>query len=200
MYTGSMDPLLRVTAVLETGALGWLDKLLIAVWRGSSYDGADAFYREMKAGVLRHGSGVGHLAVIEPNTPLPDAASRERIASIFDEHPAAVSGVCVVFEGTGFFAAAVGSVATGIMFLSGRNMPFKVSNSLPEGVIFLGRHLPDPDFSVLACLSAVERLRRRMHGRPSFLPEAEPLTPRGGSSGPPSANYAGNIAGGRRLV
>ena len=172
-----MESQVRVTAVLETGAMGWLDTVLIAVWRGSSPESADVFYREMKTAVMRGATGIGHLAVIEPGAPLPDPYSRSRIASIFDECPEAMSAVSVVFEGTGFFAAAVGSVATGIMFLSGRRTPFKIATTLPEGALFLGRHVPSPDFSVRGCLDAVGLLRQRMNGRPSFLPDAPAIEP-----------------------
>lgn len=180
-----MDSPVRVSAVLETGALGWRGKLLIAVWRGTSYEGADAFYREMKAGISRHGSGVGHLAVIEHGCPLPSSDSRARIASIFDEYPDSVSCVSVVFEGTGFLAAAVGSVATGIMFLSGRRMPFKVHNSVPEAAVFLGRHM-DERLAIAEVRDAVELLRRRLYGRPSFLPDRDPDAPVVLSSRPPT--------------
>lgn len=179
-----MDSPVRVSALLETGALGWRGKLLIAVWRGTSYEGADTFYREMKAGILRYGSGVAHLAVIEQGSSLPSSDSRARIASIFDEYPQSVSCVSVVFEGTGFFAAAVGSVATGIMFLSGRRMPFKVHNSVPEAAVFLGRHM-HVRVPIAETRDAVETLRRRLYGRPSFLPDRDPEAPVLPTSRPP---------------
>jgi len=162
----------QVSAIMEDGAMGWLDKVLVAVWRGASIGSADLFYDEMRRGIVRHQRGLGHLAVIEPRTPLPPSEARERIASIFNEYPDSTSAVSVVFEGTGFFAAAVGSVATGIMFLSGRRTPFKVATNIGEAALFLTRHVrgPEGNLSARDYADAVEVLRRRLHGTPSVLP------------------------------
>lgn len=164
---------MQISAIMDDGAMGWLDKVLIAVWRGASMESADLFYEEMRRGIQIHERGLGHLAVIEPHTPLPPAEARERIASVFNEYPESTSAVSVVFEGTGFFAAAVGSVATGIMFLSGRRTPFKVATNLGEAALFLTRHVRDSSgrLSVRGYTEAVEVLRRRLHGVPSIAPK-----------------------------
>lgn len=164
----------QISTIMDEGAFGWLDKLLIAVWRGASVESADLFYEEMRRGIARHERGLGHLAVIEPKTPLPPPDARARIAEVFNEYPDATAAVSVVFEGTGFFAAAVGSVATGIMFLSGRRTPFKVATNLGEAALFLSRHIRGVDgpMSARACSTAVEVLRRRLHGTPSMVPNA----------------------------
>lgn len=145
----------------ETGILGWLDKLLIAVWRGSTIEGAEVFYEEMKRGFELYEKGVGHLAVIEPKTPMPPTEARQRISQVFDEYPKSCSVVAVVFEGSGFFASAVGSVASGIMLLTGRNTPFKVCNSLPEAALFIAQHMTiyGEPMSPGLCKQAVDHLR-----------------------------------------
>jgi hypothetical protein len=92
---------------------------------------------------------------------MPSSEVRQRITQVFDEHPDACAAVAVVFEGTGFFASAVGSVASGIMLLSGRKTPFRVCNSIPEAALFLARHMSvhgEPITPGL-CKSAVEELR-----------------------------------------
>jgi hypothetical protein len=164
----------------EVGVLGWIDKLLIAVWRGSSIDGADIFYDEMKRGFERHQSNVGHLAVIEPKTDMPPPEARRRISQVFDEHPEACSVVAVVFEGSGFFASAVGSVASAIMLLSGRTTPFKVCNNLPEAALFMTRHISvhgDP-ITPGVCRGAVDHLRTQFKKeRGSLRPPS--LAPKG---------------------
>lgn len=159
------------------GVLGWLDKLLIAVWRGSSKEGSDIFYEEMKEGFQRYKSGVSHLAVIEPKAPMPSSEARQRITQVFDEHPDACAAVAVVFEGSGFFASAVGSVASGIMLLSGRNTPFRVCNSIPEAALFLARYTTvyEEPITPGLCKSAVGDLRvelglPRQTSRPPRMP------------------------------
>jgi hypothetical protein len=161
----------------ETGVLGWLDKLLIAVWRGSTLEGADVFYDEMKRGFQQYGTGVGHLAVIEPKTPMPPPEARQRISQVFDEHPEACSVVAVVFEGSGFFASAVGSVASGIMLLTGRKTPFKVCNSLPEAALFMTQHLSvyGEPITPGVCKQAVDHLRFQIKKqRASMRPPSTP--------------------------
>jgi hypothetical protein len=164
----------------DTGVLGWLDKLLIAVWRGSTIEGAEVFYDEMKRGFERYQKGVGHLAVIEPKTPMPPSEARQRISQVFDEYPKSCSCVAVVFEGTGFFASAVGSVASGIMLLTGRNTPFKVCNSLPEAALFIAQHMTiyGEPMSPGVCKQAVDHLRGQIkQQRASMRPSRPPSTP-----------------------
>jgi hypothetical protein len=168
----------QIRQAREVGVMGWIDKLLIAVWRGSSIEGADIFYEEMKEGFERHRSNVGHLAVIEAKTPMPAPEARRRISQVFDEYPQACSVVAVVFEGSGFFASAVGSVASGIMLLSGRTTPFKVCNNLPEAALFMTRHISVYGEPLTPGLfkGAVDHLRtqfKKERGslRPSLIPK-----------------------------
>lgn len=84
---------LEISFVSEVCALGWVGRLQIAVWREGNASTANVFYREMKAGISRFGSGVGHLAVIEPHTPLPAPELRKSLVRAFEEHPTAVSAV-----------------------------------------------------------------------------------------------------------
>ncbi|WP_437637490.1 hypothetical protein [Sorangium sp. So ce854] len=149
----------------EICVIGWVDRLQIAVWRGSGVDEAYMFYRDMKAGIARFRSGLGHLAVIEPGTPLPPPEARKIIARVFNEHPGAVSAVSVACEGQGFFASAVRSVATGLMMLASTPVPFRLSGSVDDSVAFLAKHLAgggSPRDSALAYARAVQEMRRMM--------------------------------------
>ncbi|WP_437624860.1 hypothetical protein [Sorangium sp. So ce1151] len=146
--------------------LGWVDRLHIAVWRGSGVDESHMFYREMKAGIARFGSGVGHLAVIEPGTPLPPPEARKVIARVFNEHPGAVSAVSVASEGQGFFASAVRSVATGLMMLTRTPVPFRLSGSVVDSAAFLSKHIVSPDGAPhdgRLYVHAVLEMRRKLH-------------------------------------
>ena len=146
--------------------LGWVDRLHIAVWRGSGIDESHMFYREMKAGIARFGSGIGHLAVIEPGTPLPPPEARKIIARVFNEHPGAVSAVSVACEGQGFFASAVRSVATGLMMLTRTPVPFRLSGSVVDSATFLSKHLGPLDGAPhdgRAYVHAALEMRRKLH-------------------------------------
>ncbi|HEY8944780.1 MAG TPA: hypothetical protein VIM73_10980, partial [Polyangiaceae bacterium] len=80
-----MDTLLRVSAVLNSGAIGWLNKLSIVAWVESTYEMADAVYREMRTGVQQHGGGISQLIIMDPASGLPDAKSRAKLAVAFEE-------------------------------------------------------------------------------------------------------------------
>lgn len=154
----------EVCVVSELCALGWLDRVQIAVWRGSNAYATDVFYREMKAGISRFGSGVAHLAVIEPHTPLPPPEIRMSLVRAFKEHPTAVSAVSVAFEGQGFFASAIHSLATGLMLMANTRIPFRPCSSVADSVEFLSKHLtaPGAPLNPRICIDAVEELRRQL--------------------------------------
>ncbi|MGK4001383.1 hypothetical protein WMF31_02075 [Sorangium sp. So ce1036] len=156
-----------VRLVNEICALGWVDRLQIAVWRENDIYTARVFYREMKAGISRFGSGLGHLAVIEPNTPLPPPEVRKIIIRVFEEHPTAVGAVSVAFEGQGFFASAVRSVATGIMMLANSRAAFRPCGNVADSANFVSRHLAASGAPINPgiCIDAVEVLRRQMGQR-----------------------------------
>jgi hypothetical protein len=163
-----VHPVVEPTIVCPEGSLGWVDKLLIAVWRSSSMEAAEVFYQQMRAGVLRHGSGTGHLAVIEPKSNTPSPAARKRIAQVFNEHPEAIDAVAVVFVGQGFFAATVGSVATAIMLLAHRAFPFRVYGNLGDAAHFFNRHMDfgESGLGPARLTSAVDALRERLYAPP----------------------------------
>ncbi|WP_437816281.1 hypothetical protein [Sorangium sp. So ce1078] len=154
----------EVRLVNDICAMGWVDRLNIAVWRSNGVAEAHTYYREMKAGISRFGWGIGHLAVIEPGTPLPPPEIRKLIVRVFNEYPGAVSAVSVACEGQGFFASAVRSVATGLMMLASTPVTFRLSGSVVDSAAFLSKHMtagPAPLDAALV-VSAVQELRHRM--------------------------------------
>lgn len=171
--------MLEVRLVEDVCVFGWLDKLFIAVWRGSDLAASRLFYKEMKDGILRHQSGVGHLAVIEPRTPLPPSEARQLIAQVFDEHPSSVAAVSVAFEGQGFFASAVRSVATGIMMLTGTRVPFRPCGSVMDSALFLSKHMRHRGglLPPQLCVDAVQQLRGKWSSPPGALGAASKVSP-----------------------
>ncbi|AGP34683.1 hypothetical protein [Sorangium cellulosum] len=157
----------EVGLVNEICAMGWVDRLHVAVWRGNGVAEAHTFYREMKAGIARFGWGIGHLAVIEPGTPLPPPDIRKIIVRVFDEYPGAVGGVSVACEGQGFFGSAVRSVATGLMMLAKTPVPFRLSGSVVDSAAFLSTHVAAgaAPLEPAAVVGAVQELRHRMRTR-----------------------------------
>lgn len=157
----------EVSFVNELCAIGWLDRLQIALWRDANIQTAHVFYREMKAGISRFGSGLGHLAIVEPETPLPPPEMREIVVRVFAEHPTAVSAVAVVVEGHGFYASAVRSVVTGLVLLANTRIPHRTCSSVAASVDFLSKHLTafGAPLDQEICIGAVEELRRHLGRR-----------------------------------
>ncbi|MGK4001382.1 hypothetical protein WMF31_02070 [Sorangium sp. So ce1036] len=161
----------EVCLINEACAFGWLDRLQIAVYREGNLYEARVFYREMKAGIARFGSGIGHLAVADPQVSLPPPEVRKTAIRVFEEHPTAVSAVAVAFEGQGFFASAVRSAVTGLMLLAKPRIPIRPCGSVADAVAFLSRYVTvsGAPLEPRLCIDAVEELRRRMgrQGAPS---------------------------------
>src|SRR5258706_3022512 len=65
------------------------------------------------------------LTVVEMNAPLPDAKVRERLAAFLAEQGPKIKRSAVVFEGSGFRAAAVRGVVTGLTMLARVPYPHK---------------------------------------------------------------------------
>ncbi|XXX79408.1 hypothetical protein WMF30_11590 [Sorangium sp. So ce134] len=108
--------------------------------------------------------GIGHLAVIEPGTPLPPPEIRKIIVRVFNEYPGAVGGVSVACEGQGFFASAVRSVATGLMMLASTPVPFRLSGRVVDSAAFLSAHMAagEAPLAPAMVVGAVQELRHLM--------------------------------------
>jgi hypothetical protein len=70
--------------------------------------------------------GVGLITIVEADAPLPSGRAREDLAKFMADNNQVIKTSVVVFEGTGFRAAAVRSVVTGLTMLARQAFPHKV--------------------------------------------------------------------------
>lgn len=122
----------------------WKD-LLIAVWRGdttlSGVQLGQHFFKEhMHAHA--HAAGVLLLTVIESDAPAPGSQERAALGKLLDSGKGGTRRSAVVYEGTGFRAATVRSVVTGLSLFSRPPYPHKIFATVPDAAFFLCEGAP----------------------------------------------------------
>lgn len=159
-------PKLELAFQNEFGSAGWLGRVFIVVWRKDSPRMGKWFADELAAGASRFKSNIAHLCVAERTMPSPPPEARNTIAEALRTHRDAMTGVAVVFEGQGFFASIVRSVATNIAMLMGNSTPVKTMSTLVEAAQFLGMHMRAAEHQLSAeqLEEAVSTLRARFAG------------------------------------
>lgn len=100
--------------------LAGFDNTFVVVWRNrTTIEGVRALCLHMERFAVKHGHSVGLITIVEPNAPILPRESREAIADFLGVFSKSIVASALVFEGTGFGAAAVRSVVA-TMILLGR--------------------------------------------------------------------------------
>lgn len=117
--------------------LGHWGPLFICSWRfKTEMDGADDLAVTCSAFAKEYPDGIGLLTIIEDKAPAPDNDARSRIADFLGQAEfIAASGVA--FEGSGFRAAAVRSIVSGLTILARQPFPHKVFSSISSTMDWL---------------------------------------------------------------
>ncbi|WP_437287418.1 serine/threonine-protein kinase [Sorangium sp. So ce406] len=84
----------------------------------------------------QHPRGIGLLTIVEGEAPLPQAAARRALARFLAEASAFIRCSAVVLEGSGFRAAAVRSVVTGLSLVARQRFPHRVCDIEEAGLMF----------------------------------------------------------------
>ncbi|WP_437562178.1 hypothetical protein [Sorangium sp. So ce542] len=112
-------------------------QIFCAIWRRETT--ADAVRRVHHACVefaKQYPRGIGLLTVVEGEASLPPAGARKALASFLAQASSVIRCSAVVFEGSGFRAAAVRSVVTGLSLLARQRFPHKVCDIAEAGRMF----------------------------------------------------------------
>jgi hypothetical protein len=118
-------------------AIGHWRNVFICIPKKSNLKGVGLLRKGLERLARTSGTGVGLVVIIEPDADSPVSEERKQFAAINRDTPG-LKGVAVVFEGRGFKASAVRSVAAGIAFLSRSPIPHKVFSVLPEAAAWIG--------------------------------------------------------------
>jgi len=114
--------------------------VFIVVWRTDTTQTlVRALGRHVERFSASHREGIAMIVIIEENCAMPDSATREVLATDMKKHESFTKQMALVYEGTGFRAAALRSIVVGLHMLSRQRVPTKVVSTVDEGVAWLGR-------------------------------------------------------------
>lgn len=139
-------------------------QIFAVVWRwDTTLEGAQALQRECSKFAMRHPRGIGLLTIVSEKAPMPASPARQAVASFLTHGSSYIKCSAVLMEGTGFRAAAVRSVVTGLTMLAKQAYPHRVC-SVPDAVSMLSRELPVASGQAInptALRAAIDDLRQR---------------------------------------
>jgi hypothetical protein len=138
-------------------------QVFAVVWRrDTTLDAARALERECRKFALKHPGGIGLLTIVSERAPMPASPVRQAVADFLGQGSTYIRGSAVLMEGTGFRAAAVRSVVTGLTMLAKQAYPHRVC-SVPDAVSLLAHNLPGANGRAVnpaALRAAIDELRQ----------------------------------------
>lgn len=145
--------------------MSW-DRCLGLVWKKeTTVAGMQAYTKVYRDVSLRYPSGIYLLTIVEEEARMPPYEAREAVAIFLRNSTGRVRMSAVVHEGSGFRAAAVRSVVTGIAMLSKVGFPHHIFATVEQAAKWLGTtHFRDvdPEYTVLAVNDGRERASLQM--------------------------------------
>jgi hypothetical protein len=117
----------RVVTKNHDYALATWTEIVAVVWRHETTVEAVRQLDEAVAELARsHPKGIGMLTVVAEGAPLPPSAARKAIADLLTASTSFIRCSAVIMEGSGFRAAAVRSVVTGLTMLAKHDFPHEI--------------------------------------------------------------------------
>lgn len=141
----SQDPrsdveLFHVDQDLIVGGAG---RLVVLVWRRrTTIEGVRVCREYVARRCVRKGDDFAIMSIVEAKATLPDSQARHAIAEMLQNGDRCFQISGLVFEGTGFFAATIRSVVTGITLMAKQNYPHRVFDSVASAARFFEREQP----------------------------------------------------------
>ncbi len=137
---------------------------VIVIWRKDTTADAVKQLRELFQKTSTMTQAVCLLTIVEPNAPPPSSDVRDALAGVLGEFGKLIKFSAVAFEGSGFRAAMVRGVVTGLTMLARMPYPHKVFAGVDDSVRWLcgnatGIGWRDTPTDVI---EAVAELRRRI--------------------------------------
>lgn len=120
--------------------VGCSGNLLLVVWRNETTCEGVEICREHLVDVCSgRGCEFAIMIVVEKRAQLPESAARDALASLMHDASKWIQVSALVFEGTGFIAAAIRGVVTGISMLARQSFPHRVFDSVSDASVFIER-------------------------------------------------------------
>jgi hypothetical protein len=149
-------------------ALATWQQIFAVIWRKeTTLHGAIHLRSACTEFASRNPRGIGLLTIIEPNAPLPPSEIRKSIADFLQEGSSFIKCSTVIFEGTGFRAAAVRSVVTGLTLMAHQAFPHRVCHLVEASQMYADILSPATGRVVVAehFRSTLAELRGRINAR-----------------------------------
>ena len=154
----------NIVAQDEDYVLATWQQIFVVVWRrDTTLEAVAALHRECREFATKHPLGIGLLTIVSEKAPMPPSPARHAVADFLAQGSAYIKCSAVLMEGTGFRAAAVRSVVTGLTMLAKQAYPHRVC-SLPDAVAMLSHTLTRVGGRALnatAMHAAIDELRQR---------------------------------------
>lgn len=150
----------QVIKVDTNHCLGSCGPVLVLVWRRESTRSAvmDAM-RAVQALRALHPGGLGIIVVVEPTAAPPSGEIRRALAETLGSLGPVVKRSALVHEGTGFRAAAVRAVVTGLSAIAQQPYPHQVFDSVDLAATWVMQGLPREATSAEELREAIGALR-----------------------------------------
>lgn len=138
-------------------SLYWVENVGIVCWhKPLSAPVIEALHREAEPQRRRYPSGMSFVHIGQPEYALIDAATRETFVRILKELDGYAAATAIIVRASGFWASALRSVATGIVFLARSSAELRLHENVDE----LMAWLPAKHEAVTGVKLDLERLRR----------------------------------------
>jgi hypothetical protein len=148
--------------------VGSAENLMLVVWRNATTrDGVEICRKHLMENCSGRGCEFAIMTIVEQCAQLPEAAARDDLAALMHEGSRWIQVSALVFEGTGFIAAAIRGVVTGISMFARQSFPHRVFDSVSDASSFIEREQSRTNqmpFAAWRMEASVAELRRRANG------------------------------------
>jgi hypothetical protein len=109
--------------------------LVLQIWhKQTSLEGVAALRAAIAKVANESREGMRLLIVVEREAAMPQRDSRSKIAAFMTDYKGSIRATSLAFEGTGFRAASIRAVVTGLNLLTQHPFPYGVFSSIPEAL------------------------------------------------------------------
>ena len=146
-------------------SLAYWNEIVAVVWRHeTTVDAVQCLQSAVADLAQAHPKGIDMLTVIAERAPLPSSVARKALADLLSEGSAFIRCSAVILEGSGFRAATVRSVVTGLTMMSKHDFPHRICDV--EGAAQLYAQVlpsvPGRSLDADTLRTAINELRRQM--------------------------------------
>lgn len=122
----------------------WRDTFVLIYHVNTTKAGVDLLDQKCEAFAKTRPNGIALITIVEENAPMPPSEARDALAAFLGRQSASIKVSAVVYEGSGFRAAAVRSVVAGLTLMARQTYPHKVFATAEEGITWMAPQMPTP--------------------------------------------------------